>query len=89
LLARVRGRDRWATDLHIDPIRLEDALRQAIILHRKARTLHRELRTAERALAEDDSETNFAWLCELQGQLSSLEGAEAEMDDSAGGRDGF
>jgi DNA primase len=89
LLARVRGRDRWAIDLHIDPIRLEDALRQAIILHRKARTLHRELRTAERALAEDDSETNFAWLCELQGQLSSLEGAEAEMDDSAGGRDGF
>jgi DNA primase len=89
LLARVRGRDRWAMDLHVDPIRLEDALRQAIILHRKARTLHRELRTAERALAEDDSETNFAWLCELQGQLSSLEGAEAEMDDSAGGRNGL
>ena len=35
-------------------VRREDALRQAITLHRRARTLHSELRAAERALAEED-----------------------------------
>src|SRR3954451_4842932 len=50
---RVRPGDRWALDPHADPVRLEDALRQAIVLHRKARALHTELRAAERALAEE------------------------------------
>ena len=62
------------------PIRcdLTDALRQAIILHRRARTLHSELRAAERALAEEESEANLAWLREVQNQLSSVDGAEAD-----------
>ena len=59
-------------------MRLEDALRRAIILHRKARALHSEFRAAERALARR-GETNLAWLCEVQSRLSSVEGAEADL----------
>jgi DNA primase len=73
-------RPQAARDPHADPLRLEDALRQAITLHRRARTLHSELRAAERALAEEDNEANLAWLREVQNQLSSVEGAEADMD---------
>jgi DNA primase len=76
--ARVRPGDRWTLDPHADPLRLEDALRQAFILQWRARTLHNELRAAERALAEDGSDANLVWLCEVQAQLSSIEGAEAE-----------
>lgn len=72
---------RWIVDPFADPIRVEDAVRQAIILHRRAHTLHTELRAAERALAEDDTEANLAWLREVQLQLSSIEGAEAQRED--------
>ncbi|MBL0403268.1 DNA primase [Microvirga aerilata] len=82
LAALVRPGDRWMLDPHADPLRLEDALRQAITLHRRARTLHSELRAAERALAEEDNEANLAWLREVQNQLSSVEGAEADMDNA-------
>jgi DNA primase len=75
---RVRPGDSWTLDIHADPVRLEDALRQALILQWRARTLHSELRAAERALAEDGSDANLVWLCEVQAQLSSIEGAEAE-----------
>lgn len=78
--AQVRPGDRWMLDPHADSLRLEDALRQAITLHRRARTLHSELRAAERALAEEDNEANLAWLREVQNQLSSVEGAEADLD---------
>ncbi|SCY66221.1 DNA primase [Microvirga guangxiensis] len=80
LNAMVRPGDRWMLDPHADLLRLEDALRQAITLHRRARTLHSELRAAERALAEEDNEANLAWLREVQNQLSSVEGAEADLD---------
>lgn len=80
MIALVRPGDRWMLDPHADSLRLEDALRQAITLHRRARTLHSELRAAERALAEEDNEANLAWLREVQNQLSSVEGAEADMD---------
>ncbi len=82
--ARVGPGDRWALDPHADPLRLADALRQAITLHRRARTLHSELRAAERALAEDEGEANLAWLRAVQNQLSSVEGAEADTDELAG-----
>ncbi|HEU4518929.1 MAG TPA: DNA primase, partial [Microvirga sp.] len=87
LQALVRHGDRWVLDPHADPVRLEDALRQAITLHRRARTLHTELRAAERALAEEDNEANLAWLREVQNQLSSMAGAEADLDDSVVHRD--
>jgi DNA primase len=87
LLALVRPGDRWVLDAHADKLRLEDALRQAITLHRRQRTLHSELRAAERALAEEDNEANLAWLREVQHQLSSVEGAEADTDDGVVRRD--
>jgi DNA primase len=80
LAALVRPGDRWALDPHADPMRLADALRQAMTLHRRGRTLHSELRAAERALAEEETEANLAWLREVQHQLSSAEGAEADAD---------
>ncbi len=83
LMALVRPGDRWMLDPHADSLRLEDALRQAITLHRRARTLHSELRAAERALAEEDNEANLAWMREVQNQLSSVEGAEADLDNGA------
>jgi DNA primase len=88
LAARVRPGDRWALEPHADPLRLADALRQAIILHHRARTLHGELRAAERALADEENEANLAWLREVQNQLSSVEGAEADLDDQLLGREG-
>jgi DNA primase len=84
LAAAVRPGDRWALDPHADPLRLEDALRQAFILQRRARTLHSELRAAERALAEGESEGNLAWMRQVQSELSSIEGAEAETDGLGG-----
>ena len=84
LAARVGSGDRWALDPHADPLRLTDALRQAFILHRRARTLHSELRAAERALAEEESEANLAWLREVQNQLSSVAGAEADAEEIVG-----
>jgi DNA primase len=86
LISLVRPGDSWMLDPHADPLRLEDALRQAITLHRRSRTLHSELRAAERALAEEDNEANLTWLREVQNQLLSVEGAEAEADGSSGYR---
>ncbi|MGV6872745.1 DNA primase [Pseudochelatococcus sp. B33] len=56
------------------------AIRQAVTLQRRTRTLHTELRAAQNALAEDDSEANLAWLIDVQAQVTSLDGAEAEAD---------
>ncbi|MBK3424394.1 DNA primase, partial [Methylobacterium sp. IIF4SW-B5] len=72
----VRPGDRWLLDPHADPVRLEDAFQQAVILHRKAGTLHSELRAAERAFAEAETEANQAWLFDLRNQLSAVEAAE-------------
>lgn len=80
LVARVRPGDRWALDPFADKMRLEDALRQAITLHHRARTLHNELRDAQRMLAEDGSEESFARLVDLQNQLLSVDGAEADAE---------
>lgn len=51
-----------------------------LTLHRRNRTLNKELKEAERALGEELSEKNFAWLRDVQAQLSSLEGTEASIE---------
>ena len=58
-----------------------ETIRQALVLHRRARTLHTELKAAERALSEDSSEENFAWLQEVKARLASLQGTEATPGD--------
>ncbi|MBB3809432.1 DNA primase [Pseudochelatococcus contaminans] len=56
------------------------AIRQAVTLQRRTRTLNTELRAAQNALAEEDTEANLAWLIDVQAQVTSLDGAEADTD---------
>jgi DNA primase len=51
-----------------------------LTLHRKARTLNKELKDAERALGDEPSEQNFAWLRDVQDRLSVLDGTEASIE---------
>jgi DNA primase len=51
-----------------------------VTLHRKSRTLNRELKDAERALGEEPSEANLAWLRDVQDRLAALEGTEALIE---------
>jgi len=51
-----------------------------VTLHRKARTLNRELKDAERALGDDPSEANLAWIRDVQNRLAALEGTEALIE---------
>ncbi len=59
-----------------------------VVLHRKKRTLNRELKDAERALGEEPTDANLAWLRDVQGRLSALDGTEAQIEGfgSASGR---
>jgi DNA primase len=54
--------------------------RHVLTLHHKNRTLNRELKEAERALGEEPSERNFAWLLDVQGRLAAIEGTEASIE---------
>lgn len=58
----------------------EEALKQALALHRKMRALHSELHSAETALAQDASEVNLARLLDIREQLSALTGTEAMIE---------
>jgi DNA primase len=51
-----------------------------VTLHHRTRTLNRELKDAERALGDDPSEQNFAWLRDVQGRLSAIDGTEASIE---------
>jgi DNA primase len=51
-----------------------------VTLHRKQRTLNRELKEAERALGEEPTDANLAWLRDVQGQLSALDGTETLIE---------
>ncbi|MGA7384554.1 MAG: DNA primase [Methylocella sp.] len=58
----------------------DEVLKQALSLHRRARTLHRELQLAELALGKDSSEVNLGRLKDIQAQLSALGGIEAAVE---------
>jgi DNA primase len=51
-----------------------------LTLHHRNRTLNKDLKDAERALGEEPSEQNLAWLLDIKAQLSSLEGTEASIE---------
>ncbi len=57
-----------------------EVLKQALSLHRRARTLHKELQLAELALGKDFSEANLRRLKDIQAQLSTLGGIEAAVE---------
>lgn len=78
--AAVRPGDRRCLDDDFPAVDIDSAIKQAMILHRRAITLHRELVDAERALAENGSESDLAVIRDLQLQLSALDGMEADRD---------
>ncbi len=51
-----------------------------VTLHRRSRTLNKELKDAERALGDEPSEENLAWLRDVQGRLSAFDGTEATIE---------
>jgi DNA primase len=51
-----------------------------LTLHHRNRTLNKDLKDAERALGDEPSEQNLAWLLDIKAQLSSLEGTEASIE---------
>lgn len=63
-----------------DPDSVFDSIRQALVLHHRARTLHSELKAAERALADEPTEANFAWMKDVKARLETIEGTEANSD---------
>jgi DNA primase len=54
--------------------------KQLIALHRQWHSLTRELKEAERALGQDNTEANYAWLRDVKARLSALEGTEAQIE---------
>lgn len=54
--------------------------RHVLTLHHKNRTLNKELKEAERALGDEPSERNYAWLRDVQGRLAAIEGTEASIE---------
>ena len=51
-----------------------------VTLHRKKRTLNKELKDAERALGEEPTDANLAWLRDVQARLTALDGSEAQIE---------
>jgi DNA primase len=84
LLARIERALTHAADWPARPGAAADDVRQwwthLVALHRKTRSLNRELKDAERALGDDPSEQNFAWLRDVQGRLSAIDGTEASLE---------
>jgi len=54
--------------------------KQLIALHRQWHSLTRELKDAETALGQDNTEANYARLCDVKARLASLEGTEALIE---------
>ncbi|HUI95132.1 MAG TPA: DNA primase [Xanthobacteraceae bacterium] len=84
LLARIERALTHAADWPARAGAAPDDVRQwwahVVTLHRKTRSLNRELKDAERALGDDPSEQNFAWLRDVQGRLSAIDGTEASIE---------
>jgi DNA primase len=81
LLAVTGPAERLKLAQDADPESVFDSIRQAIVLHQRARTLHSELRAAERALADEATEANFAWIKDVKARLETIEGTEAMAGD--------
>jgi DNA primase len=61
----------------------EDVLltwKQLVALHTQWHSLIRELKDAELALGQDNSEANYARLCDVKARLSTLDGTEALVE---------
>jgi DNA primase len=54
--------------------------KQLVALHTQWHSLIRELKDAEMALGQDNSEANYARLCDVKARLSTLDGTEALIE---------
>jgi DNA primase len=54
--------------------------KQLVALHTQWNSLLRELKDAEMALGQDNSEANYARLCDVKARLSMLDGTEALVE---------
>ncbi|HEY5066398.1 MAG TPA: DNA primase [Xanthobacteraceae bacterium] len=54
--------------------------KQLVALHTQWHSLTRELKDAEMALGQDNSEPNYARLCDVKARLSKLDGTEALVE---------
>jgi DNA primase len=70
----------WSVQPDAAAVDAAESLRQAFILHRRARALNRELRMIEARLAENPSELDSARLRDIKTQLSALDGMEAAVE---------
>lgn len=80
LLAVTQPAERLKLAQTADPESVFDSIRQALVLHHRARTLHSELKAAERALADEPTEANFAWMKDVKARLETIEGTEANSE---------
>lgn len=81
LLAVTGPAERLKLAQDADPESVFDSIHQAVVLHQRARTLNSELRAAERALADEATEANFAWIKDVKARLETIEGIEAMSED--------
>jgi DNA primase len=84
VLARVETTLTHVADWPARPGAAKDDVTQwwqhVVTLHRRSRTLNKELKDAERALGDEPSEENLAWLRDVQGRLSAFDGTEATIE---------
>ncbi len=84
LISRVRAAITHGSDWPAKPGAGEADVAQwwahIVTLHRKTRTLNKELKDAERALGDDPSEANLAWIRDVQSRFAALEGTEALIE---------
>ncbi len=84
VLSRVEGAithlSDWPARTGASPEDVDPWWTHVVALHRKQRTLNRELKEAERALGEELTDANLARLRDVQGELSALDGNEAQIE---------
>jgi DNA primase len=84
LLARVEAaithRSDWPVEAGVAAADVIQWWTHVVTLHRKKRTLNKELKDAERALGEEPSDANLAWLRDVQTRLTALDGSEAQIE---------
>jgi DNA primase len=84
VLSRVEGAithpSDWPARTGASPEDVDPWWTHVVALHRKQRTLNRELKEAERALGEELTDANLARLRDVQGELTALDGNEAQIE---------
>ncbi len=70
----------WNMDESAAPDDVKVTWTQLLALQQRMQALHRELKDAERALSEDFSDTNFAWLQDVKRRQEELSGTEALIE---------